>query len=181
MGSHLQGMSENEIRPGEIAAAIDPEQEAQDAGLIFIGRVNSPWRRQSGCPKNLREARQRGRPATIRIDAPWRPGLDGLDAGSHVVVLYWMDRARRDLIVQNPKHMDGTRGVFSLRSPVRPNPIALAVVKVLALDIAEGTMEIDAIDCLDGTPVLDIKPYIPGIDVASSTDPREEPGGEPAE
>jgi tRNA (Thr-GGU) A37 N-methylase len=92
-----------------------------------------------------------------------------------------MDRARRDLIVQNPKHMDGTRGVFSLRSPVRPNPIALAVVKVLALDIAEGTMEIDAIDCLDGTPVLDIKPYIPGIDVASGTGPREEPGGEPAE
>ncbi len=161
-----------ETRPGEIAAAIDPAEAANDARLIFIGRIRSPWRQRSGCPKNLREARERGKHATIRIDPPWRPGLVGLDAGSHVVVLYWMDRARRDLIVQNPKHTDGTSGVFSLRSPVRPNPIALAVVKVLALDIAEGTMEIDAIDCLDGSPVLDIKPYIPGIDIAPGTDPE---------
>ena len=156
----------DETRPGEIAAAIDPAEAAEDARLIFIGRVHSPWRERAACPKNLREARERGEPATIRIDPPWRAGLAGLDAGCHVVLLYWMDRARRDLIVQKPKHTEGPRGVFSLRSPIRPNPIALAVVRVLALDAAQGTLEIDAIDCLDGTPLLDVRPYIPSIDVA---------------
>jgi tRNA-Thr(GGU) m(6)t(6)A37 methyltransferase TsaA len=165
-------MIDYETRPGEIAAAIDPEDAAKDARLIFIGRIRSPWRQCPDCPKNLREAREWGVHAMIQIDSPWRPGLDGLDAGSHVVVLYWMDQARRDLIVQNPRHTDGPKGVFSLRSPIRPNPIALAVVKLLALDIAEGRLEIDAIDCLDGTPVLDIKPYIPGIDSASGVDPE---------
>lgn len=160
-------MIDDETRPGEIAAAIDPKQAADDARLVFIGRIRSPWRQRSSCPKNLREARELGKRATVEIAPLWRAGLDGLQAGSYVVVLYWMDRARRDLIVQNPKHTDGPRGVFSLRSPIRPNPIALAVVRALALDIAKGTLEIDAIDCLDDTPVLDIKPYIPGIDSAS--------------
>ena len=164
-------MTGYETRPGETLAAIDPAEAADDARLIFIGRVRSPWNERSACPKNLREARERGGHATIELDPPWRPGLGGLEAGSHVVVLYWMDRARRDLVVQTPKHTDGPRGVFSLRSPIRPNPIALAVVKVLALDIAAGMIEIDAIDCLDGTPVLDIKPFIPGVDVAPGTEP----------
>jgi tRNA (adenine37-N6)-methyltransferase len=54
--------------------------------------------------------------------------------------------------------------VFGLRSPLRPNPIALAVVRLLGIDAATGRIEIDAIDCLDGTPLLDIKPYLPSVD-----------------
>jgi tRNA (Thr-GGU) A37 N-methylase len=54
--------------------------------------------------------------------------------------------------------------VFSLRSPARPNPIALAIVKILGIDQKKGIISIDAIDCLDGTPVLDIKPYLKSID-----------------
>ena len=75
-----------------------------------------------------------------------------------------MDQARRDLIVQTPRHRSAPVGVFSLRSPVRPNPIALSVVRVLACDPDRGVIDVDALDCLDGTPLLDIKPYLESID-----------------
>ena len=102
--------------------------------------------------------------AHIELDEPYRAGLDGLERFSHAIVLYWMHQARRDLIVQSPKHSPVPRGVFGLRSPLRPNPVALAVVRLLSIDVSAGRIEIDAIDCLDGTPLLDIKPYLPSVD-----------------
>lgn len=157
-------MSETAPRPGEIALPFDPAAIATNAGLVFIGRIRSPWTAREQCPRSLREARERGGGASVEIDAPWRPGLAGLEGCSHVILIYWMDQARRDLIVQAPAHAAAPRGVFSLRSPVRPNPIALAVVKLLGVDQAAGRLSVDAIDCLDGTPLLDIKPYIAAID-----------------
>ncbi len=164
-------MVNHEIRPGEVVSAIDPAEAAADARLVFIGRIRSPWRDLADCPKNLREARAWGEGAAIVIEEAWRRGLEDLEPGTHLIVLYWMDRARRDLIVQHPRHQDGLKGVFSLRSPLRPNPIALAVVKLLEVDPAAGRVDIDAIDCLDGTAVLDLKPYLPGVDVAPGRDP----------
>jgi tRNA-Thr(GGU) m(6)t(6)A37 methyltransferase TsaA len=157
-------MSANQTRPGELVLALDPAKTADDARLVFIGRVRTPWRVREDAPKNPRQARERGGGAYVEVDAPYRAGLQGLEKYSHVIVLYWMDQARRDLIVQAPKHRAAPCGVFALRSPVRPNPIALAVVRVLGIDAAAGRIEIDAIDCLDATPLLDIKPYRPGID-----------------
>jgi tRNA (Thr-GGU) A37 N-methylase len=81
------------------------------------------------------------------------------------MVLLWMDKARRDLIVQAPRHSPDPRGAFSLRSPVRPNPIGIDIVRIFAIDAAEGSIVVDALDCLEGTPVLDIKPWIEGVDV----------------
>ena len=152
------------LREGERALAFDPAIQATDAGLIFIGRIRSPWTRREDCPKNLRQARERGRPATVELDAAWRAGLLGLDGTSHLILLYWMDRARRDLIVQRPRNMSEPIGVFARRSPVRPNPIGLGVVRLLHLDAAAGQLVIDAIDCLDGTPLIDIKPYYASTD-----------------
>jgi tRNA-Thr(GGU) m(6)t(6)A37 methyltransferase TsaA len=157
-------MTDDTQRPGEIALAFDPARSAQDARLTFIGKVRTPWATRSEAPKNPREARERGRQARIEIDPPYRAGLQGLERFSHAFVLYWMHEARRDLIVQMPKHRSEPRGTFALRSPVRPNPIALSVVRILGIDAGAGTIEIDAIDCLDGTPLLDIKPYLPSID-----------------
>lgn len=154
----------HELRPGEIALALDPATSADDARVAFIGRIRTTWTSRSEAPKNPREARASGRGARIEIDAPYRAGLQGLEKFSHAIVLYWMHEARRDLIVQAPKHRATPCGVFALRSPVRPNPIALSVVRVLSIDVAAGTIEIDAIDCLDRTPLLDVKPYRPGID-----------------
>jgi tRNA (Thr-GGU) A37 N-methylase len=69
-------------------------------------------------------------------------------------------------VIQAPRHRTEPAGVFSLRSPVRPNPLGLYVVRLLAQDVDAGVLSVDALDCLDGTPVIDIKPWLPGADVA---------------
>jgi tRNA-Thr(GGU) m(6)t(6)A37 methyltransferase TsaA len=157
-------MSTHPPRPGEIALPFDPAKHAGDAHVVFIGRIHTSWTSRADVPKNPREARERGQTAHIELHVPYRAGLTGLERFSHAIVLYWMHEARRDLIVQSPKHSPVPRGVFGLRSPLRPNPIALAVVRLLSIDPEAGRIEIDAIDCLDGTPLLDIKPYLPSVD-----------------
>lgn len=160
-------------RPGELRLPEDQAARADDARLVFIGRIRTPWTDPDACPKNLRQARERGQGATVELDPDWRPALQGLRAGGHLVLLYWMDRAARDLLVQWPRHREAPAGTFALRSPARPNPIALAVVKLVALDCAGGRLRIDAIDCLDRTPLLDIKPWLQSVDVP----PDLPPGG----
>ena len=157
-------MQEFEKRPGEIALDDDPAVFADDGRVVFIGKIHSPWKSRAECPKNLRQARERGEQASVEVNLPWRAGLAGLENTDRVILLYWMHEARRDLIVQTPRHRPEPSGVFSLRTPVRPNPIALACVRLLALDIESGFLTIDAIDCLDGTPLVDIKPWIESVD-----------------
>lgn len=145
-----------ERRPGEETVALP---ERFDAGLYFIGRVRTPWKTRAECPKN---GRQTDAVCTLEIEAPYRPALQNLEGVTHLIVLYWMDRAARDLVRQRPRHAEGSRGTFSLRSPARPNPIALSVVE--RLDIAEGRISVRGLDCIDGTPLLDIKPYYASTD-----------------
>jgi tRNA (Thr-GGU) A37 N-methylase len=149
-------------RAGEIRSPHDPAELAGDAHLVFIGRARTPWTSREDCPKNLREARERAAPARLELDAPWRPGLQGLQPGDPLVVLTWMDRGRRDLVVQAPRHRPEPAGVFALRSPVRPNPIGLHVVWMLAVE-ADGSLVVDVLDCLDGTPLLvwqELRPWV---------------------
>ena len=157
-------MNEADLRDGEIQLPFDPAVTAADARLMFIGHIRSPWTDRMTCPHNIAEARTRGGGGTVEVDAPFRLGLSGVHKHTHVILLYWLDRARRDLIVQRPRRAEHTSGVFALRSPVRTNPIGLAVVKLLAIDERAGRLEIEAIDCLDGTPLIDIKPYIARVD-----------------
>jgi tRNA (adenine37-N6)-methyltransferase len=147
------------IRPGEIRSAVDPASQPDNAHLVFIGRARTPWTSREDCPKNLREARELGGSAQLEIDPPWRPGLRDLSAGDAIIVLTWLNEARRDLLVQAPRHRDAPAGVFSLRSPVRPNPIGLHVVRIVELNAEAGALEVDALDCLDQTPILDLKPW----------------------
>lgn len=156
-------MSNHDTREGEVELGFDPGA-APDAGLTFIGRLRSPWQR-GDCPRNLARARERGGEFRVEVDAPYRAGLTGLAAGTKVILLYWMDRARRDLIVQRPAHADQPRGTFALRSPVRPNPVSLGVVTVLAVEPESGVLTVDALDCFDGTPLVDIKPWLAPVDV----------------
>jgi tRNA-Thr(GGU) m(6)t(6)A37 methyltransferase TsaA len=153
------GASNNEnygLREGEIAAALPA---AFDASLYYIGRIRTPWRRREECPKNGRETEA---VCTIELDPRWAAGLTGLDTVSHVVLLYWMDQARRDLVLQSPRHYAEHRGTFALRSPARPNPIAVSVVRLVGID--GTTLKVIGLDCLDGTPLLDIKPYFASTD-----------------
>lgn len=151
-------------RAGEVALTFDPARVADDAQLRFIGRLRSPWAR-GNCPKNLTEARDVGGSFRAENDQPFRPGLQGLAAGIPVILLYWTGLSRRDMIVLHPAHRDAPTGVFALRAPSRPNPIAFAVVRLLAVDHAAGGLQFDALDAFDGTPLLDIKPWLPSVDV----------------
>lgn len=163
-----------ERRDGEIALPVDPARTAPDAHLVFIGRIRSPWTRREECPKNMAAAPETGRAASAEIDAPYREGLAGLAGFSHVVLLSWLDRSARNLIVQKPRHASEPKGVFALRSPVRPNPVGLHVVRLLAVDEAAGILSLEAVDVLDGTPLLDIKPYFASADaVPDATRPQK--------
>src|SRR5262249_35740250 len=98
------------------------------------------------------------------VDPRWVTALKGVETCSHLVVLYWMDQARRDLVVQSPRHYNEPRGSFALRSPVRPNPIAMSVVKLIRVEGSK--LSVTGVDCVDGTPLLDIKPYFASTDAA---------------
>ena len=151
-----------ELRPGEVTLP-GGLGHANDAGLHFIGRIRTPWTR-GDCPRNIAAAREQMSGARIELDPRLAPALTGLEPGQPLLLLYWMHNARRDLLLQAPKHVDAPRGTFALRSPNRPNPIAASAVILTAIDIAAATLEIDAIDCFDGTPLVDIKPWIPTVD-----------------
>jgi tRNA-Thr(GGU) m(6)t(6)A37 methyltransferase TsaA len=153
-----------ERREGEEALGFDPAALPGDGHVVFIGRVASPWTRRQDCPKNMRAARETGKTAAVFIDTPYRSGLRGLDSASHVIVLTWLHHSPRDLIVQKPRHAVESKGVFALRTPVRPNPIGLHVARLLSLDMETGRLDLEAIDALDGTPVIDIKPYFASVD-----------------
>lgn len=155
-----------EIRDGEVALGHDPGA-APDAGITFIGHIRSPWSR-GDCPKNIGRARETGRGARIELHPDYAPALSGLTVGQPILLQYWMDRARRDLVMQAPRHADGPRGTFALRSPNRPNPISVSTVVITALDPDSATIGIDAIDCFDGTPVVDIKPWLETVDAPPS-------------
>jgi tRNA-Thr(GGU) m(6)t(6)A37 methyltransferase TsaA len=144
------------IRDGEAAIALPG---AFDAGIYFIGRISTPWTRREECPKN---SRQSDAVCTIAVDACYAGALAGVESCSHLLVLYWMDKAPRNLVLQTPRHENAQRGTFALRSPARPNPIAVSVARLVHI---EGNLvSVAGLDCLDGTPLLDIKPYFASTD-----------------
>ncbi|GAA5075210.1 tRNA (N6-threonylcarbamoyladenosine(37)-N6)-methyltransferase TrmO [Roseibacterium beibuensis] len=159
-----------ERRGGEVALPFDPADRVE-AGVTFIGHIRSNWSK-GNAPRNLRAARDTGEAARIELLPDYVEGLTGLEVGRAIQVMYWVDRGERSLIVQSPRHTDGPRGVFAIRSPVRPNPIALGCVVITSMDREAGVIGIDATDAFDGTPVLDIKPWIPTVDVPPGWQPE---------
>jgi tRNA (Thr-GGU) A37 N-methylase len=151
-------------RVGDVSLPLELSAR-QDAGLVFIGRVRSSWQ-PGDCPHNLAEARARGGGrAALEIDPAFRAGLEGLASGDAVIVVTFLDATRRDLIVQTPRHRPGPAGTFALRSPARPNPLGLAVTRITALDREAGRVGVEAIDTFDGTPLVDLKPWIAAVDI----------------
>ncbi len=130
-----------------------------DAGVYFIGRIRTPWKERKDCPKN---ARGSDAICTIELDQRYVPALKEVETCSHLVLLYWMDQAPRNLVRQVPGQYGVQRGTFSLRSPARPNPIAMSVVRLN--DVDGNKLSIVGLDCLDNTPLLDIKPYFASTD-----------------
>ena len=144
-------MREDATRPGEKEA---PLPDRADARLVFIGRIRTPFATRDQCP---RQGSHDGPDCRIEVDEPWREALDGLAAYPLIEALYWMHRARRDLVVQSPKANGRMFGTFALRSPVRPNPIATSIVRLVGVE--PWGLVVRGLDCLDETPLLDLKPF----------------------
>ncbi len=141
--------------------------QAPNLSLMPIGQATTCWRR-GDCPKNMREARERGKPAHLSVLPEYRAGLAGLERASHLIVLGWFADADRQVLVQQPPHLARPQGCFALRTPARPNPIGLSIVRRAGLDLAAGRIELDALDWFDGTLLLDIKPYYATTDAHPS-------------
>jgi len=127
------------------------------AELNFVGRIQTPYLTKQACPG---QARAENGTSQIIVDEEYASALDNLKVGDHVQVLYWFDQADRHVLKTVPRwsKTNEERGIFSTRSPNRPNPIALSTVEIFAID--GNIMTVTAMDCIDGTPLLDIKPYL---------------------
>jgi tRNA-Thr(GGU) m(6)t(6)A37 methyltransferase TsaA len=142
-------MSDNALRPGEVAVELPA---STDVGIYFIGVVHTPWKTRQECPKR---GDPEGPVCTIVVDERWQRGLADISRHTRIQVLYWMNQARRDLVLQTPFQRP-TMGTFALRSPVRPNPIASSMVDLIGVD--GNVLQVRGLDCLDGTPLIDLKP-----------------------
>ncbi len=125
-----------------------------------IGVVHSPHQTPHGSPIQPRSAR--GIRGTISIEQEYAPGLVDLEGFSHVVLLVHFHRAGEPRLTVTPFLDNRPHGVFATRAPLRPNPIGLSVVRLIRR--ADTVLHVEDLDLLDGTPVLDIKPYVPDFD-----------------
>jgi len=124
-----------------------------------IGYVRSPYKEKRDAP---RQGRLSDAVSEIVIDDQYIVGLEDVEKRSHLIILSWFDRADRTLLRATPPHEKIEHGVFATRSPNRPNPVAFSVVDLLGRD--RNVLRVRGLDALDGTPVVDIKPYSPDID-----------------
>jgi len=121
--------------------------------LVFIGHIETPYETQDDCPYTVNPG---GPLCRIVVDSPYAPGLKGLAAGDRVLVLYWLDRADRDKPLVGVRRSGKVAGAFAARTPHRPNPVGAAVVTIEGI---EGpVVQVRGLDCVTGTPLLDLKP-----------------------
>jgi L-fuculose-phosphate aldolase len=128
--------------------------EIEKPVLTAIGVVNSDIQNLEEAPKGYDESFRTG---YLEIFSEYREGLEGIEAGQTIMVLFWLHQSSRDILKVHPrgKKENPMRGVFSTRSPARPNPIGVSELEVLELD---GTrLRVRGLDVLDTTPVIDIK------------------------
>lgn len=122
--------------------------------LTYIGYIRTPYSSIDECPNNYQV---NGPECQIVLYDNYKQGLQGLVEGNNILVLYWLEGAQRDQLIQTGK-ADGNKGTFSLRSPHRPNPIGATVLPIES--IKNGIITAKGLDCLDNTPLIDIKPAI---------------------
>lgn len=130
-----------------------------------IGIVRSPFKTREKMP--IQPSGARGVRGSIEIENSYLEGLKDLDGFSHIILIYHFHLATGYALTVVPFLDDRPRGVFATRAPKRPNAIGLSVVKLLS--IKENVLDIENVDIIDGTPLLDIKPYVPEFDVYTDT------------
>jgi tRNA-Thr(GGU) m(6)t(6)A37 methyltransferase TsaA len=134
----------------------------ENVKLKQVGVVRSDVKKRGEMPLQ-------GVDATVEVFPGYEEALDGLDEHSHAFIICWLHEAERDLLKVTPRKFPQDmpkRGVFSVRSPARPNPLSLSTVGIISRD--GGLLRVANLDVIDGTPVVDIKPYEPGWDCVFS-------------
>jgi tRNA-Thr(GGU) m(6)t(6)A37 methyltransferase TsaA len=140
------------------------EQDAQRMSdklkLEPIGVIETPFREPAGTP--IQPSRANGAPGKVRIEPRFQAGLKDLAGFERIWLIYWLHKAPESSLLVTPFLDERQRGVFATRSPARPSPIGISAVRLLA--IQDGILEVADVDMIDGTPLLDVKPYVPEFD-----------------
>ena len=124
-----------------------------------IALIRSPYRKRGEAPHQGKFSQE---VVELEIFPEFEAGLKDIETCSHLIVLYWLDQAKRDVLITTTPHDAEPHGVFATRSPNRPNPIAFQVVKLLERKL--NRLKVIGLDAFDGTPLLDLKPYSAELD-----------------
>ena len=134
---------------------------SEEVTYKVIGVIYSPFKSPKGTPIQPRGAK--GVRGKIVLKEEYKEGLKDLEEFSHIILVYHFHLSQGYSLTVTPYMDDSPHGVFATRAPKRPNPIGLSVVKLLS--IKDNILEIEDVDVVDGTPLLDIKPYVPDFDI----------------
>jgi tRNA-Thr(GGU) m(6)t(6)A37 methyltransferase TsaA len=129
-----------------------------------IGVVHSPYKEPRGMP--IQPTGAAGIAGTVELNPEYEGGLKDLDGFSHIILIYHLHLSTGFSLMVKPFLDDTLRGLFSTRAPSRPNPIGLSIVRLVKIE--DSTLHIENVDIVDGTPLLDIKPYVPELDGAKA-------------
>lgn len=151
--STLAAFSDKRDAPGSMEKVL-PGQQKADATLRFIGTLRTPFLGRDDCPRQGDP--ENGPECRVVLDNRYVLAMQGIERMDRIELIYWLHGARRDLLTQGRKSVSEPRGTFTLRSPVRPNPIGISVVTLIRREA--NILVVRGLDCLNGTPLLDIKP-----------------------
>ena len=131
------------------------DERVRDTGerLVFIGHIETPYQTPADCPYTVNPG---GPECRVVVDQPYAAGLAGLEVGARILVLYWLDKASRSKPLVAERRSGKIAGAFAARTPHRPNPIGVAVLVIDAID--GSVLKVRGLDCVSGTPLIDIKP-----------------------
>ena len=133
----------------------------KDVTFTPIGKIHSPFQNIEDMP--IQPVGAKGVQGTLEVDEQYTDGLKDLEGFSHIIQLYHFHLSEGFSLSVKPFLDDEEKGLFSTRAPKRPGPIGLSVVKLI--DVDENILRIEDVDVVDGTPLLDIKPYVPEFDI----------------
>jgi tRNA-Thr(GGU) m(6)t(6)A37 methyltransferase TsaA len=126
-----------------------------------IGVIETPFREPEGTP--IQPSRAAGARGRVHVGARYRSALKDLEGFERIWLLYWLHQAPEPRMSVTPFLDSREHGVFATRAPARPCPIGMSAVRLLAI-VEGGVLEVADVDMIDGTPLLDIKPYVPEFD-----------------
>jgi tRNA-Thr(GGU) m(6)t(6)A37 methyltransferase TsaA len=126
-----------------------------------IGIIHSPFKKPKGTP--IQPAGAKGINGTVEVFPEYAEGLKDVEGFSYIILIYHFHLSKRASLTVKPFMDDEVRGIFAMRGPSRPNPIGLSVVRLIRIE--QSILHIRDVDIVDGTPLLDIKPYVPEFDV----------------